>query len=43
MAKYCWELKGKGAVTAVNLSIAKRVKGKSLINNCFEVCLFLTV
>ena len=34
LAKYCWELKDKGAVPTVNFSIAKRVKGKSLINNC---------
>ena len=34
LAKYCWELKDKGAVPTVNFSIAKRVKGISLINNC---------
>ena len=36
LAKYCWELKDKGAYTVptVNFSILKRVKGKSLINNC---------
>ena len=34
LAKYCWELKDKGAVPRVNFSIVKRVKGKSLINNC---------
>ena len=34
LAKYCWELKDKGAVPTVNFPIAKRVKGKSLINNC---------
>ena len=33
LANYCWELKDKGAVPTVNFSIAKRVKGKSLINN----------
>ena len=38
LAKYCWELKDKGAVPTVNFSIAKRVKGKSLINNC-SLCL----
>ena len=36
--KYCWELKDKGAVPTVNFSIAKQVKGKSLINNC-SLCL----
>ena len=34
LAKYCWELKDKSAVPRVNFSIVKRVKGKSLINNC---------
>ena len=34
LAKYCWELRDKGTVPTVNFSIAKRVKGKSLINNC---------
>ena len=34
LAKYCWEFKDKGTVPTVNFSIAKRVKGKSLINNC---------
>ena len=34
LVKYCWELKDKGALPAVNVSIAKRVKGKSLIKNC---------
>ena len=38
MAKYCWELKDKGALPTVNFPIAKRVKGKSLINNC-SLCL----
>ena len=38
LTKYCWELKDKGAVPIVNFSIAKRVKGKSLINNC-SLCL----
>ena len=38
LAKYCWELKDKGALPTVNFSIAKRVKGKSLINNC-SLCL----
>ena len=32
LAKYCSELKDKGAVPTVNFSIAKL--GKSLINNC---------
>ena len=36
--KYCWELKDKGAVPTVKFSIAKCVKGKSLINNC-SLCL----
>ena len=34
LAKYCWELNDKGAAPTVNFSIAKRVKGKSIINNC---------
>ena len=34
LAKYCWELKDKGAVPTVNFSVAKRVKGKPLIKNC---------
>ena len=38
LAKYCWELKDKGAVPTVKFSIAKCVKGKSLINNC-SLCL----
>ena len=38
LAKYCWELKNKGAVPTVKFSIAKCVKGKSLINNC-SLCL----
>ena len=38
LAKYCWELKNKGAMATVNFSIGKRVKGKSLINNC-SLCL----
>ena len=38
LAKYCWELKNKDAVPTVNFSIAKRVKGKSLINSC-SLCL----
>ena len=38
LAKYCWELKDKGAVHTGNFSIAKRVKSKSLINNC-SLCL----
>ena len=37
-ARYFWGLKDKGAVPTVNFSIAKRVKGKSLINNC-SLCL----
>ena len=38
LTKYCSELKDKGAVPTVNFSIAKLVKGKSLINNC-SLCL----
>ena len=38
LAKYCWELKDKGALPTVNFSIATRVNGKSLINNC-SLCL----
>ena len=38
LAKYCWELKDKGDVPTVNVSIVKRVKGKSLINSC-NLCL----
>ena len=38
LAKYCSELKDKGAVPTVNFSIAKPVKSKSLINNC-SLCL----
>ena len=38
LAKYCRELKDKGAVPTVNFFIVKRVKGKSLINNC-SLCL----
>ena len=38
LTKYYWELKDKGAVSTVNISIAKRIKGKSLINNC-SLCL----
>ena len=34
LAKYCWELKDKCNALTVNFSIAKSVKGKSLINNC---------
>ena len=34
LAKFCWELKDKGTLPTVNSSIAKCVKGKSLINNC---------
>ena len=34
LAKCCWELKDKNAVPTVIFFIAKRVKGKSLINNC---------
>ena len=34
LVKYCWELKDKGALPTVNVSIAKRVEGKSLIKNC---------
>ena len=38
LAKYCRELKDKGAVATANFSIAKDVKGKSLSNNC-SLCL----
>ena len=38
LAKYWWELEDKSAVPRVNFSIAERVKGKSLINNC-SLCL----
>ena len=38
LTKYCSKLKDKGAVPTVNFSIAKLVKGKSLINNC-SLCL----
>ena len=38
LAKSCWEFKDKDAVPTVQFSIAKRVKGKSLINNC-SLCL----
>ena len=38
LAKYCWELKNEDAMPTVNFFITKRVKGKSLINNC-SLCL----
>ena len=38
LCKYYWKLVGKGAVPIIKLSIAKRVKVNTFINNC-NLCL----
>ena len=38
LSKYYWKLVDNGAVTAIKFSIATRVKGNTLINNC-NLCL----
>ena len=38
LSKYYWKLVGKSSVPTIKLSIARRVKGNTFINNC-NLCL----
>ena len=38
LCKYYWKLVGNGTVPTIKFSIAKRVKGNTIINNC-NLCL----